>query len=85
MFWLEPRRFGARSVEKRGDQSRFKSLGLYIHVTPSRYRNRTMLLTVYMERSVADADKTISLRGRSRRYVLLLDFRGNCTAPPLMH
>lgn len=32
-----------------------------------KYRNRTMLLTVYMERSVAEADNTISLRGRSRQ------------------
>ena len=29
--------FLSRSVEKRGDQSRFKSLGLYINVGRSRY------------------------------------------------
>ena len=29
--------FIPRSVEKRGDQSRFKSLGLYIHIVRSRY------------------------------------------------
>ena len=36
-FWLESSQFVSRSVEKRGDQSRFKSLGLYINVTRSRY------------------------------------------------
>lgn len=41
-----------------------------------KYRERTMLLTVYMERRMADADHAISLRGRSRQPSMWSDSNG---------
>ena len=41
--------FLSRSVEKRGDQSRFKSLGLYTNIRRSRYL-ASVALAVHLDR-----------------------------------